>query len=213
MVIKTVLFDLDGVIRQWDPAMIAQAEADAGLRPGSFWPVAFEPELLRRAVTGHISDAEWRTETEARLRKLYPEADAAHAVRLWSEAVGHVDGDVLQIVRMCRRHATVALVTNATSRLSDDLKRLQLTDEFDHVFNTSELGVAKPDEAVFQIVLRETDTLPEQAFFTDDDRNNVTAAARLGIHAHHYDGVASLQKTVQKLSFDDGVSPSAVKRT
>lgn len=202
--IETVLFDLDGVIRQWDPRAIARAETEAGLPTGAFWPIAFEPKLLQAAVTGEISDDEWRQETKTRLRAAHPGADARLAVQLWTEAVGHVDADVLDIVRLCRRTAKAALVTNATSRLDADLHRLGLAGEFDHIFNTSKLGVAKPDEALFHTVLEQMAAAPESTFFVDDAQANVSAAAGLGIHAHLYEGAGGLRRALREVGFTDG---------
>lgn len=202
--IETVLFDLDGVIRQWDPRDIARAETETGLPSGSFWPIAFEPTLLMRAVTGQITDGEWRQETKGRLRAAHPEADADLAVQLWADAIGQVDEEVLDIVCLCRRTAAVALVTNATSRLDADLHRLRLMDEFDHIFNTSKLGVAKPDEALFQTVLQRMEVTPESTFFVDDARANVLAAQRLGIHAHLYEGAGALRRALREVGFSDG---------
>jgi hypothetical protein len=48
-----------------------------------------------------------------------------------------------------RRRRTVALASNATDRLSDDLRRLRVDREFDAVFNSSTMGLAKPDQRVF----------------------------------------------------------------
>ena len=52
-----LLYDFDGVVRLWPAQVVASAEEDAGLPPGSIHEMAFAEDLLPLAVTGRISDA------------------------------------------------------------------------------------------------------------------------------------------------------------
>lgn len=202
--IQAVFSDLDGVLRLWSGEQMSRTEATVGLPQGSFWAVAFDSELLRLAVTGRISDEEWRREAERRLRSRYPDADVGHAVRVWSAALGQVNTEVLELMRLCRRRVPVGLISNATSRLRQDLEQLHLTDEFDYIFNTSELGVAKPNPTVFQLALERVGVQAEHSFFVDDDADNIYAAAKLGMHAHLYEGVEPLRKALHVLGILSG---------
>lgn len=163
--VDIVLFDLDGVIRQFPPVL----EGDL------IGPVAFEPGLLRRVVTGQISDAAWRAEVARHV------GDAA--VAAWSESCGSVDADVLAIVRAVRVQTRVGVLTNGTTRLRSDLSRLGITDGFDAIFNSSELGVAKPDPAVYEVVCTMLDVAADSVFFVDDSPSHVDGARRAGLRA------------------------------
>lgn len=197
--VKVLFTDLDGVLRFWDMEATARTEAVSGLPKNAFWKTAFAPDLVGAAVTGKMTDAEWREEGERRLREQYPDADVDTVVRAWEDAAGFVNNDVLEIVRTCRRRVPVGLITNATLGLAADLERLQLTDEFDYIFNTSELGVAKPDPAVFRKALETVGVEPEQSFFVDDHPDNVAAAIDLGMHGHVYKDAATLRKALQQV--------------
>lgn len=48
------------------------------------------------------------------------------------------------------------------------------------------VGASKPLPLIFHHALREVDALPEEAMFIDDVRENVMAAAALGINAFHF---------------------------
>jgi putative hydrolase of the HAD superfamily len=51
------------------------------------------------------------------------------------------------------------------------------------VIDSSEVGVRKPDPAIFSLALRELGGIaPEHAVFLDDFPGNVAAARRLGMH-------------------------------
>ena len=48
------------------------------------------------------------------------------------------------------------------------------------------VGSSKPSPVIYHHALRELDALPEEAMFIDDMRENVLAAASLGINAFHF---------------------------
>lgn len=198
---KVLFIDLDGVIRLFEPGYIAWMEDELGLPRGAFAEVAFGPELIGLVTTGRITAEEWRVETGRRLRALRPGLDVDELIRLWDEQPVRVDDEVLALVRAVRQQAFVGLVTNATSRLPRELLDLGIEDEFDYIFNTSELGVAKPDPEVFRIALRRVGVGPEDAFFVDDHPKNVAAAAQLGIRAHLYKDPATLRHALAEAGF------------
>ncbi len=74
---SALVVDLDGVLRIWDPQIVASAERRAGLPPGALDRAAFaDPATLRTVVTGGISDAQWRAGIAARLVAVHGEAAA-----------------------------------------------------------------------------------------------------------------------------------------
>jgi putative hydrolase of the HAD superfamily len=186
--VQLVLFDLDGVVRRWEPDIIAAAEREHGLPPGALAAAAFAPDLLTRAVTGRISDAAWREQVAARLRAAFA-VDGVAAVAAWSEPTGTVDADVLDLVRATRARCRVGLLTNATTRLRSDLARLGISDEFDVVLNSAELGLAKPDPDLYAAVVARECVEPPAITFIDDSQPNVVAARAAGWDAHVFEDV------------------------
>ena len=163
------------------------AERQAGLPLGSLANVALGNEaLLYEAVTGQISDGQWRQQIIGQLAVSCGEEAAKHAVTQWSKARGSVNSDVLQVIRSQRNVRTIAILTNATSRLEADLVALGLDTEVDLVFNSSSLGIAKPDPTIFRLVGQTLDTALSDCVFVDDTRAHVEAAALLGATTHLY---------------------------
>ncbi|MEV6243510.1 HAD-IA family hydrolase [Lentzea sp. NPDC051838] len=158
-----LLLDLDGVVRRFPPLPAEIAER------------AFEPSLLHRAVTGEITDEQWRHEVG-------PEFETS---------TGEVIGEALALVRAARKQCFVALLSNATTRLEADLARLGLDAEFDAIFNSARLGVAKPDPAIFRRVLAELGHTT--AVFCDDAEENARAACEVGLDGVHVPDTAALR--------------------
>ncbi len=161
-----LLLDLDGVVRRFPPL------------PAEIAEVAFAPELLRRAVTGEITDEQWR-----------------HEVRPgWAGSSGEVIGEALALVRAARKQCFVALLSNATTRLESDLAVLGLDVEFDAIFNSARLGVAKPDPEIFRLVLAELGYAT--AVFCDDTEENARAATVAGLDGVHVPDTAALRRAL-----------------
>jgi putative hydrolase of the HAD superfamily len=192
-VIRAALFDLDGVIRTFDPAHPARVEAAAGLPSGTLHRVAFDAAQVTVAVDGRATFEQWRDAVAEALRKDYGVDGPAVAERFFTVESGSVDPEVLALVREVRSRVPVGLLTNATSRLASELDALALVDEIDVVCNSWELGVAKPDLRVFAVAAERMGVGVTECFFTDDRPENAEAAARAGMVAHHYRDAAHLR--------------------
>lgn len=70
---------------------------------------------------------------------------------------------------------------------------------FDRHFPSYELGMAKPDPAIFRRVVAELDVPAERVVFFDDNQVNVDAAASVGLVAHHVDGPAAARDVLASL--------------
>jgi len=172
---QAMLIDLDGVLRRWDPTVPAAVEESYGLAPGALLSTALSWDLLRPAVAGEITDAEWMHLVATRLP--LPEEDAKKAVSEWQQHRGTVDPEVLAFVREVRAAGRpVGLATNATDLLHGDLDRLGLTDEFDVVVSSSELKVHKPAPEFFERACAALAVEPPWVLFVDDDDRAVRGA-------------------------------------
>ncbi len=78
-----------------------------------------------------------------------------------------------------------AIITNNVREFRDGWRGLIPVDELiDRVFDSSELGVRKPDPAIYQLALSGMGGVsPGRAVFLDDVEQNVLSARDLGIHA------------------------------
>ena len=196
---NAILTDLDGVIRIWSPEIHRKAERATGLPEEAIPRAAFSDDLLPLVITGKISDDEWRRRIADLLSKDFPEANAERAVELWSASPGEVNLEVLEILQTCRKRARLVLISNATSRLLSDLRRLGIAENFDYIINSSEVGFAKPDPSIYFAALNTAEATPEQALFIDDNAGHVAAAMRLGIAGHTYVGADGLRQKLNHL--------------
>ena len=184
---RALLIDLDGVLRRWDPAPAAAAEAEHGLEPGTLLRTAMSWDLYRPAVAGEMTDAQWLAAVAERLP--LPPADAAASVAAWQAHRGEVDPDALAFVREVRAAGLpVGLATNATDRLRGDLDDLGLAGAFDAIFSSWEMKVHKPAPSFFALACDGLGLEPHWALFVDDDDRAVRAARVAKLPAYRWTG-------------------------
>nr|WP_238341448.1 HAD-IA family hydrolase [Actinopolymorpha rutila] len=194
MTFDALLCDLDGVLRIWDAEAMADPEAANGLPAGALAAAAFAPDRLLPAITGLVSDEQWRAGVVDDLAERHGgRARAQAAVDGWSAPVGRVDPGVLDLLVAARTHVPVVLVSNATTRLERDLASLGLTSHLDAVVNTSRIGVVKPDPRVFRYAAAVVGVDLSRCLFVDDQPGNVEAAQALGMQGLTYTGPDSLR--------------------
>ena len=179
-----MLTDFDGVVRHWPASDAASIEDRHGLRRGSLARTAFSPFILDGAITGLLTDAEWRSEVARRLATETDVDTARSAVAAWSTSRGVVDQTALRVLQAARSVAALGLATNATTRLDDDLARLGLSDAFDFVVNSSAVGCAKPSRCFYEHAARRCGYEPGAVLFVDDRPENVDAAIDFGFRGH-----------------------------
>ena len=180
--VSAVLFDLDGVIRHWDDAGTRAGEAAAGLPPGAIERVAYDVPEFALAQVGQVTAAEWGAAIGRALVAAHgPGAEVA--AELFMAHTGVLDIAMVELVAAVRQHVTVALLSNATDQLRAHLAHHELTEAFDLVLCSAELGVAKPDPGIFRHAATVLGRKPAECFFTDDRPENVDGARAAGLRA------------------------------
>ncbi|MBB5787010.1 HAD-IA family hydrolase [Jiangella mangrovi] len=183
--IDVLLLDLDGVVRHYDPAATDAIEKRSGLSPGKLHETAFEPRLLQRVVTGGLTRAQWVDHVAAAVGPV--------AATAWATQRPSVDREVLATIRRLRvAGVKVCLLTNGTDRIGAELAELRIADDFDEVFNSAEIGVAKPDLRIFMHVLRVLGVPRSSVLFLDDSQANVRGASAVGMRAHLFTSASDL---------------------
>ena len=202
-----VLCDVDGVLRLWpqDGGMPA-VDRRYGLPEGTLAGTAFHPDHLLPAITGRVTDEEWRAGVAAALAdRCGGPARSRAMVDAWTAVVPTVNTELADLLRRVRRVVPVLLVSNATSRLESDLTELGLDDCVTDVVNSSRVGAAKPDPAIYRAALERAGAVPSatadatSVLFVDDTPRNVAAAEAAGLIGVHYRSMDDLRPHLEAL--------------
>jgi putative hydrolase of the HAD superfamily len=190
MPVRAVLFDFGGVYTPSPFAVFADAAAELGATPERVLGLVFGPydrdtdHPWHRLERGEVSLLDAREAIMALATDDGLDFDPL-AILARMAGSGGARGVVVEATRRLReRHLRTALVTNNAREFRAGWRSLiPLTELFDAVIDSSEVGVRKPDPAIFELALRELGGVaPEHTVFLDDFAGNVAAARRLGMH-------------------------------
>jgi putative hydrolase of the HAD superfamily len=79
--------------------------------------------------------------------------------------------------------------------------RFEWLDQFDHLTWSCELGVVKPDPAIYLHTLKKLQAPPQQTLFIDNLEKNIVAAESVGLQALLFTHVDQLQKDLNERGF------------
>lgn len=196
--IRVVLFDLDGVIRHFDPKTVADIELRHGLPAGALESSAFATPLIDEVTTGRITRAEW-------VRRVGEQVGSAAAAQEWGTQPAEVDDAMLELSDELRSSGLrTAVLTNGTDTIPDEIIAHGIADRFDGFFNSAEIGFTKPDVRAFQHVLHALGAAATEVFFTDDSPSKLTGADSLSMRTHLFVGADELRVQLIAAGIDIG---------
>ena len=207
--LDALIVDLDGVIRHWHGHELTALAESVGLTREDLGEIAFEPELLAAAMSGAVVFEDWADEIGRRAGALHG-CDPATLTAGWAALGWTIDHDVLDVIRAVRAagRVQVALFSNASTRLEVDLESSGIDTEFDVVFNSARLGLAKPDVEAFSTVAKLLGVPVERCLFIDDTIPNVEGARAAGLQAEPFTDVGALRLLLERAGLLDGAAPS-----
>ncbi len=190
MPIRAVLFDFGGVFTSSPFSVVAEAAAELGAAPERVLGVVFGPydrdtdHPWHRLERGEVSLREAREAIMALAAEAGLAFDPLAVLARMAKGGGAREPVIAATRRLRARGLRTALVTNNAREFSAGWRSLiPIAELFDAVIDSSEVGVRKPDPAIFSLALRELGGVaPEHAVFLDDFPGNVEAARRLGMH-------------------------------
>lgn len=120
-----------------------------------------------------------------------------------------LDQPTLQVLLDLKAGGTrLAMLSNAGPDFSSYYRSGMLGHLFEQIFTSAELGVLKPEPAIFRAVLDRLGVPASEIIFVDNLPQNVRVAAELGITAHHYTDAPRLRTFLQTYAEPGAVNPA-----
>ena len=98
-----------------------------------------------------------------------------------------LDHELLDIIRRMRGRYRTAMLSNAWENLRSLMTNdWHISDAFDAIVISAEVGLMKPEPKIFDLVLEKLGAAPQEAVFIDDFKENIEAARRQGLNVIHF---------------------------
>lgn len=159
-------------------------------------------KLERSEVDAEGFDALFRTESAARGHEV-PGKDVLGLLS------GQLRPAVIDALKTCKTHVKVGCITNnapigkGASMTQDDEKAARVAEVFglfDHVIESSKLGIRKPDPRIYELMCEALDVDPSACVYLDDLGINLKPARALGMTTIKVTGEMQLLKDLSDVT-------------
>lgn len=190
--IDAVVFDLGGVLIDWNPRYLYRS--------------IFDGEDEMEAFLGSVCTMEWHyqhdlgrpmTETLPELVGQFPEYETQ--ILAWAREDDMIAGSIEPTVAILRELCQQAVPCFALTNWPDDTfararERFPFLASFDGIVVSGAEGIAKPDPAIFRLILDRYHLDAASTLFIDDSPVHVEAARSLGLRAHRFTDSGALRR-------------------
>lgn len=177
--IKAVIFDWGGVIAPnpnggWTNVLMTVLDISFDkLKP--HWYAAGYEEFCK----GLINESTfWR-----RFEKSFGRPLLIDTSKVWIDggALIPYPGFIDFIKKLQGQGILTAVLSNTVLPLSEKLRETSLYDNFDAVVLSDEVGLIKPDSAIYEYAINKLGVLPEECIYVDDIEKNLLPAQSIGM--------------------------------
>lgn len=191
-----VVFDLGGVLIDWDPRHLYRKLLDNEDEIEWFLANVCTAEWNHRQDMGRpfaegIAELVARFPEHERLIRTYRDR--------WAEML---EGEIAESVAIMKRlrergHRLFALTNWSAETFPYARERFAFLDDFEGIVVSGELGMAKPDAEIYEYLLTTWDVDPAASIFVDDREENVEAARAVGMQGHHFRSSGLLRRYLE----------------
>ncbi|MEM7442699.1 MAG: HAD family phosphatase [Pseudomonadota bacterium] len=195
---STIVFDIGGVLLDWDPRYLYRKLFDSDEAMEAFLSDVCSQDWNERMDAGLSFD-----DGVAELTEQHPHhSDLIHAYHhRWIEMVPRAIEGTAKILEEAQGlgHPVYAITNFNAEKLELASELYPFLRGFDGMIVSSEVRMMKPDPAIFLEFLRIYGKRSEDCVFIDDRESNVAAARDLGMHGLHFTGPTQLRTDLAAL--------------
>ena len=186
--IKNIIFDLGDVILNIDVPLASSSFGKlSGREQHEILTLFKEKELFRLFETGLVDEDAFRNMIRELLE--FPDWSEEIIDTAWNSLLLDIPPARIELIKELGKNYRLFLLSNTSSIHIKQVNKIlhaatgieRLDDLFEKVYLSYEMGLMKPDPAIYLQVLEESGLVAEETLFLDDNADNITAASKLGI--------------------------------
>jgi 2-haloacid dehalogenase len=197
--VKTIIFDLGGVLIDWNPRYLYRKIFNTEEKVTWF---------LENVCTGEWNDHQdagrsFEEATEELVAKFPEHEEAIRAwYGRWQETIGgriQETVDILTKIKESKRYKLYALTNWSSETFPWALENFEFLHWFDGIVVSGVEKSRKPFPEFYQILFDRYQINPAQAIFIDDNHKNVLGAEAVGLPTIHFQSPKQVKKELIKL--------------
>lgn len=196
--ISSIIFDLGGVLVDWNPRHLYRRYFDSDAAAESFLSeIGFAEWNLQqdrgRPFEAGVAELSSRFPQYAGLIRAYKDS--------WEDSLaGAIPGSV-RILQQLREvgYSVYGLSNWSAETFPIARAKFDFLALFDNIVISGSVGMAKPEPGIFKLLLQKIGRTPGECLFIDDGRPNVDAARRLGLTGIYFTGPEQLGRELSEL--------------
>jgi putative hydrolase of the HAD superfamily len=194
--VRAVCWDLGGVLlRTSDWSKRRAWEARLGLHPGALAQRIFDGRIGRRAMLGQATAADVWDDLARSLGLSAPDRDRLAADFFSGD---RLDPVLMEYIAALRARVRTGLISNAWAGIRQVLGDGGGETTFHEMIISAEVGLAKPDPAIFGLALARLNVKAAAAIFVDDVPANLEAARAIGMRPILFNGTRRTIEAVNR---------------
>lgn len=193
--IEAIIWDIGGVLwRIEDRSPRYQLSTKYQISLDALNAQVFHSDTARLATLGKITvDDHWKSVAK---NLGIPEAEITDFRRGWW-AGDRIDREIITFIKELKIFYKTGILSNAWSDSRNALEQeIGDLDIFTSIVYSAEVGLMKPDPAIYVKTLELMQVEPESAIFVDDTEENVAAANELGIRGLLFKSTAQVKADI-----------------
>jgi len=190
--IPNIVFDLGGVLLNINPEESVNQFKAIGLKDLTRIQYEYrENGLFDRLEKGLLDPDAFREEIRQYIEAEVSDQQIDHA---WNAMLLDFPYERLTLLQELKKTHKIYLLSNTNiihwdcyTKIIKDAHGVSLADCFENDYYSHDMGLRKPDTAIYSELLRAENLKAEETLFIDDMYSNVEAARSVGMIAHHLD--------------------------
>jgi putative hydrolase of the HAD superfamily len=206
MTIQAIFFDFGGVLLQHADGIDHKAvEAQLGIAERTLFRCLYRDSRYMEYQVGGCTHEEWIESIRvAAVTHVGPER-VDELMNAWQNAERLLNPLMISLVGRLRAGGyRTGIISNTIPGLEERLAQEapHLIPLFDVRIGSGDIGLAKPDPAIFEHALRKLDVPAEASVFTDDVFSFAEAASAAGMHGFHFTGYDQFASDLRSIGVD-----------
>jgi putative hydrolase of the HAD superfamily len=199
--IRAIFFDFGGVLlKTFDGVDHEAIEQRFGLEPKSLRLMVYRDSRYMDYQVGKCTYDEWMESIRSALDAKIG-AKSAAVLQAFFESDHPLNPDMVGLVQRLHGRYTLGIISNTVPGMEERMQERipDLIGLFDVRVGSGDVGMAKPDPAIFHHAMEGAGVAPAQSVFTDDYNKHADAARALGMHGFHFTGYEQFVRDLRSI--------------